>query len=67
MLSLNLHKFKFGNSKRQEKLYFLNERMLLAVSFWQLAIYFLLKRHIFSKIDFIGITILAKKKLTANG
>jgi hypothetical protein len=26
MLSLNLHKFKFGNSKRQEKLYFLNEQ-----------------------------------------
>lgn len=25
MLSLNLHKFKFGNSIRQEKLYFLNE------------------------------------------
>ena len=28
MLSLNLHKFKFGNSKRQEKLYFLNEQGL---------------------------------------
>jgi hypothetical protein len=26
MLSLNLHKFKFGNSIRQEKLYFLNEQ-----------------------------------------
>jgi hypothetical protein len=26
MLLLNLYKFKFGNSKRQEKLYFLNEQ-----------------------------------------
>lgn len=26
MLSLNLYKFKFGNSIRQEKLHFLNEQ-----------------------------------------
>ncbi len=29
MLSLNLHKFKFGNSIRQEKLYFLNEKAII--------------------------------------